>query len=205
MTEENLKSVRRGSRSGDWGAGEGEGGERIRSRGSLERGTPWGGGERGSKALATGFTPVESRHLSVRTCFSKNVRFSTEKRNVVRPRSFSPSPSPYLPSIPPLFLSSRLTRLFLVPVPFSSLPFSPSSSSSPSSLGLSVSLSLSLSPSLPPWLRVDEREEDSFLCFAGNRFLSYVKLQDGSSTFLPRGSLFLLLPKFIGGNVLFTL
>lgn len=60
----------------------GEGGERIRSRGSLERGTPWGGGERGSKALATGFTPVESRHLSVRTCFSKNVRFSTEKRNV---------------------------------------------------------------------------------------------------------------------------
>lgn len=40
----------------------------------------WGGGERGSKALATGFTPVESRHLSLRTCFSKNVRFSTERR-----------------------------------------------------------------------------------------------------------------------------
>lgn len=54
----------------------GEGGEWIRSRGgSLE-----GGGERGSKALATGFTPVESRHLSLRTCFSKNVRFSTGRR-----------------------------------------------------------------------------------------------------------------------------
>lgn len=28
-------------------------------------------------------------------------------------------------------------------------------------------------------------ERDSFQCFAGNRFLSYVKLQDGSSAFLP--------------------
>lgn len=70
VTEENLKSVRCGAEE----RGLGEGGEWIRSRGSLE------GGERGSKALATGFTPVESRHLSLRTCFSKNVRFSTERR-----------------------------------------------------------------------------------------------------------------------------
>lgn len=70
VTEENLKSVRRERRSGGWG--------RVDKKPwKLGR---WGGGERGSKALATGFTPVESRHLSLRTCFSKNVRFSTERR-----------------------------------------------------------------------------------------------------------------------------
>ena len=137
--------------------------------------------------------------------FEKRSLFYREKKSV-RPRSlfFSSPLLPLLPSIPPLFLSARLGRLFLVPIP--SLLLSPSSFSPSSPLSRSLSpFSLSLSLSLPPWLRVDEREEDSFLCFAGNRFLSYVKLQDGSSTFLPRGSLFLLLPKFIGGNVLFTL
>lgn len=140
--------------------------------------------------------------------FEKRSLFYREKKSV-RPRSlffsFPPSPSPPLHSSSFPLRASRpsfsrthsfypslsLLRLFLPPLLFF--------------LSRSLSSLFSLFLSLPPWLRVDEREEDSFLCFAGNRFLSYVKLQDGSSTFLPRGSLFLLLPKFIGGNVLFTL
>lgn len=154
-----------------------EGGEWIRRRRSLE---PFG--ERGLEALATGFIPVESRHVSVRTSFSKNVRFSSTAEEGWQVWIFFSYP--YHSS----FFSSCCPRVLAV---FFSYPF----------LFLLYIPSLSYCGSAT----VDEREEDPFLRFAGNRFLSYVKLQDGSSTFLPPGSLFLLLPKFIGGNVLFTL
>lgn len=180
----------------------GEGGEWIRSRGgSLE-----GGGEREDRRLWQQVSPPwKAAIFRFVRAFRKTFAFLPgEEERKASLALFLLSPPPLLPSIPPLFLSARLGRLFLVPIP--SLLLSPSSFSPSSPLSFSLALfTLSLSLSLPPWLRVDEREEDSFLCFAGNRFLSYVKLQDGSSTFLPRGSLFLLLPKFIGGNVLFTL
>lgn len=182
----------------------GEGGEWIRSRGgSLE-----GGGEREDRRLWQQVSPPwKAAIFRFVRAFRKTFAFLPgEEERKASLALFLLSPPPLLPSIPPLFLSARLRRLFLVPASSLSLSLSPSSFSPSSPLSFSLALfTLSLSLSLPPWLRVDEREEDSFLCFAGNRFLSYVKLQDGSSTFLPRGSLFLLLPKFIGGNVLFTL
>lgn len=79
--------------------------------------------------------------------FEKRSLFYREKKSV-RPRSFSPSPS-----IPPLFLSARLTRLFLLSPSLSFVFFSLLSSSSLSfslfpSLSLSLSFRLSLSLSL---------------------------------------------------------
>lgn len=200
VTEENLKSVRRVRRSGDCG-----GGWRVDKKPWWKLRRWWG--ERiegfGNRFHPRGKPPSFASYV----LFEKRSLFYREKKSV-RPRSlFFSSPLPL--SSPPflLFSSPRVSAVFFSYPLLLSLSLSPSSFS-PSSPPLSLSLALStlsLSLSLPPWLRVDEREEDSFLCFAGNRFLSYVKLQDGSSTFLPRGSLFLLLPKFIGGNVLFTL
>lgn len=199
VTEENLKSVRRVRRSGDCG-----GGWRVDKKPWWKLRRWWG--ERiegfGNRFHPRGKPPSFASYV----LFEKRSLFYREKKSV-RPRSlFFSSPLP-LSSPPfllfssprvsavffsyPFLLSFSLLRLFLPPLLFF--------------LSRSLSSLFSLFLSLPPWLRVDEREEDSFLCFAGNRFLSYVKLQDGSSTFLPRGSLFLLLPKFIGGNVLFTL
>lgn len=183
----------------------GEGGEWIRSRGgSLE-----GGGEREDRRLWQQVSPPwKAAIFRFVRAFRKTFAFLPgEEERKASLALFLLSPLPL--SSPPflLFSSPRVSAVFFSYPLLLSLSLSPSSFS-PSSPPLSLSLALStlsLSLSLPPWLRVDEREEDSFLCFAGNRFLSYVKLQDGSSTFLPRGSLFLLLPKFIGGNVLFTL
>lgn len=187
VTEENLKSVGRERRSGGWGLE--EGGEWIRSRGgSLEGGAA---GREDRRLWQQVSPPWKAAIFRFVRAFRKTFAFLPREEE--RKASLFFSFPPLLPSIPPLFLSARLNRLFLLSFVFFSL------------LSSTLLLSLFLSLSLPPWLRVDEREEDSFLCFAGNRFLSYVKLQDGSSTFLPRGSLFLLLPKFIGGNVLFTL
>lgn len=186
VTEENLKSVGRERRSGGWGLE--EGGEWIRSRGgSLEGGAA---GREDRRLWQQVSPPWKAAIFRFVRAFRKTFAFlpREEERKASLFFSFPLSSPPFL-----LFSSPRVSAVF----------FSSPSSSSPSSPPLFSSPSFSLS--LPPWLRVDEREEDSFLCFAGNRFLSYVKLQDGSSTFLPRGSLFLLLPKFIGGNVLFTL
>lgn len=182
----------------------GEGGEWIRSRGgSLE-----GGGEREDRRLWQQVSPPwKAAIFRFVRAFRKTFAFlpGEEERKaslalfLLSPLPLSSPPfllfsSPRVSAVffsYPFLLSFSLLRLFLPPLLFF--------------LSRSLSSLFSLFLSLPPWLRVDEREEDSFLCFAGNRFLSYVKLQDGSSTFLPRGSLFLLLPKFIGGNVLFTL
>ena len=65
------------------------------------------------------------------------------------------SPPPLLPSIPPLFLSARLGRLFLVPIPsllLSPSSFSPSSPLSRSLSPFSLSLSLSLCPLGSAWM-----------------------------------------------------
>lgn len=183
----------------------GEGGEWIRSRGgSLE-----GGGEREDRRLWQQVSPPwKAAIFRFVRAFRKTFAFlpgEEERKASLALFLLSPPPSsPLHSSSFPLrasrpsfsrthsfYPSLSLLRLFLPPLLFF--------------LSRSLSSLFSLFLSLPPWLRVDEREEDSFLCFAGNRFLSYVKLQDGSSTFLPRGSLFLLLSKFIGGNVLFTL
>lgn len=72
-----------------------EGGEWIRRRRSLE---PFG--ERGLEALATGFTPVESRHVSVRTSFSKTSVFPAVGKKDGRSGSFSRTPTILL-SFPP--------------------------------------------------------------------------------------------------------
>lgn len=90
--------------------------------------------------------------------FEKRSLFYREKKSV-RPRSlfFSSPLLPLLPSIPPLFLSARLGRLFLVPIP--SIPLSLSfvffsllSSSFSLARSLHSSLSFSLSPLGSAWM-----------------------------------------------------
>lgn len=90
--------------------------------------------------------------------FEKRSLFYREKKSV-RPRSlfFSSPLLPLLPSIPPLFLSARLGRLFLVPIP--SIPLSLSfvffsllSSSFSLARSLHSSLSFSLCPLGSAWM-----------------------------------------------------
>lgn len=78
-----MPAARSGSDGGEFqkrsssGKGAGQGGKWIRSHGSLGRlcGAAGRRGARGAKALATGFTPVESRHLSFVRAFRKTFAF----------------------------------------------------------------------------------------------------------------------------------
>lgn len=138
VTEENLKSVGRERRSGGWGLE--EGGEWIRSRGgSLEGGAA---GREDRRLWQQVSPPWKAAIFRFVRAFRKTFAFLPKEEE--RKASLFFFFPPLLPSIPPLFLSARLNRLFLLSFVFFSLLSS--------TLLLSLFLSLSLSPLGSAWM-----------------------------------------------------